>query len=131
MEEPTPGAERPEPHPEAAAAPDGPGGPEQPGSPDRPEQPDGPRQSGGPDEPGAAGPGPEQPAGPQPLGVAVTPTGHAEVDDRLARLGDVDHLAVGGHLPVYEDVHRGLRDTLASLDQQPGPRPGARNDIRS
>ncbi|WP_030266959.1 hypothetical protein [Streptomyces violens] len=106
MDEPNPGAEWPEPDPEAVAAPDEP-------------------PSDGPDVP------PEEPAGPRPLGVAVTPTGHPEVDGRLARLGDADHLAVGGHLAVYEDVHRGLRTTLASLDQQPGPRPGAQNDNRS
>ncbi|WP_052867606.1 hypothetical protein [Streptomyces niger] len=118
MHEPISGAERPEPQPdEPGAAP----------APDEPDQ-GGP---GRPDESGTAGPPPEQPAGPQPLGVPVTPTGHAEVDDRLARLADADHLAVSGHLPVYEDVHRGLRDTLASLDQQPGPRPAARNDLRS
>lgn len=56
-------------------------------------------------------------AGPRPLGLVTQPTGHAEVDDRLRRLADVDHLAVFGHLDVYEDVHRGLRSTLTALDQ--------------
>ncbi|MEU6118246.1 hypothetical protein ABZ840_27320 [Streptomyces sp. NPDC047117] len=154
MHEPTSGADRPEPHPEAAPVPDGPD-PDEPAGPGHSAERDlsaGPDLSAEPDlsgesghadehghsdeydhadEPGAAGPPPEEAAGPQPLGVPVTPTRHDEVDDRLARLGDVDHLAVGGHLPVYEDVHRGLRDTLASLDQQPGPRPAARNDLRS
>ncbi|WP_310728416.1 hypothetical protein [Streptomyces sp. N2A] len=60
-------------------------------------------------------------AGPEPLGVAVTPTGQAAVDAGLRRLADADHLPVGGHLKVYEDVHRGLRDVLAGLDQHPGP----------
>lgn len=108
MEEPTPGAEWPETDPEAVA-------------------PDESARTDAPDVP------PEEPAGPRPLDVAVTPTGHPEVDGRLARLGDADHLAVGGHLAVYEDVHRGLRTTLASLDQQqPGPRPAAAsNDNRS
>lgn len=92
--------------------------------------PDGPG-SGGPDgrdrsERGGAGPdGPERdgagPAGPQPLGVAVTPTGDAAVDAQLRRLADADHLAASGHLEVYEDVHRGLRDALAALDRRPGP----------
>ena len=54
--------------------------------------------------------------GPRPLGVGVTPTRHAPVDATLQRLTDADHLTVGAHLEVYEDVHRGLRDTLASLD---------------
>ncbi|MHB6906546.1 hypothetical protein [Streptomyces sp. DB-54] len=64
---------------------------------------------------------PAEPAGPRPLGVAVTPTGRAEVDAGLQRLAEADHLPVSGHLDMYEDVHRGLRDVLASLDQHPGP----------
>ncbi|UKY49357.1 hypothetical protein [Streptomyces inhibens] len=59
--------------------------------------------------------------GPQPLGVGVTPTGEAAVDAGLRRLADADHLPASGHLRVYEDVHRGLRDVLAGLDQHPGP----------
>ncbi|PJE94842.1 hypothetical protein CUT44_24400 [Streptomyces carminius] len=74
-------------------------------------------------EPGA---GPEPDGGPRPLGVGVTPTGHAAVDAGLRRLADADRLAVSDHLGVYEDVHRGLRDTLNALDQRPGPpAPGA------
>ncbi|MGW2959482.1 hypothetical protein ACWDGI_13470 [Streptomyces sp. NPDC001220] len=61
------------------------------------------------------------PAAPAPLNVPRTPTGDAEVDDRLDRLGDADHLATDGHLEVYEDVHRGLRDALTALDARPGP----------
>ncbi|MBM7170801.1 hypothetical protein JQK87_20865 [Streptomyces sp. G44] len=61
------------------------------------------------------------PAAPAPLGVERTPTGNAEVDACLARLGDADHLATDGHIEVYEDVHRGLRDALTALDQRPGP----------
>ncbi|MFF0629074.1 hypothetical protein [Streptomyces sp. NPDC004296] len=64
---------------------------------------------------------PAEPAGPRPLGVVVTPTGRAEVDAGLQRLAEADHLPVSGHLDMYEDVHRGLRDVLASLDQHPGP----------
>ncbi|WP_130799156.1 hypothetical protein [Streptomyces otsuchiensis] len=69
---------------------------------------------------GGAGPGDD---GPRPLGIGVHPTGHQAVDAALARLADADHLAVPGHLEVYEDVHRGLRDTLAALDRAPGPTP--------
>ncbi|MFK4069127.1 hypothetical protein [Streptomyces sp. NPDC029674] len=61
------------------------------------------------------------PAAPAPLGVERTPTGNAEVDASLARLGDADHLATDGHIEVYEDVHRGLRDALTALDARPGP----------
>jgi hypothetical protein len=63
--------------------------------------------------------------GPRPLGLHVEPTGHAPVDAQMRRLEDADHLAVSGHLEVYEDVHRGLRDTLTALDRPaPGPVPG-------
>ncbi|ARQ71455.1 hypothetical protein [Streptomyces marincola] len=61
----------------------------------------------------------EQDDGPRPLGIVVEPTGDAAVDARLARLADADGLAVAGHIEVYEDVHRGLRDTLAALDRPP------------
>ncbi|MEU7577355.1 hypothetical protein AB0B50_07110 [Streptomyces sp. NPDC041068] len=82
----------------------------------------------GPEEGEAAEPEPQvpdepsyDPAAPAPLGVERTPTGNAEVDAQLARLGDADHLATDGHIEVYEDVHRGLRDALTALDARPGP----------
>ncbi len=43
------------------------------------------------------------------------------MDARLARLADADHLTTDGHVEVYEDVHRGLRDALTALDARPGP----------
>ncbi|MER7406680.1 hypothetical protein ABT373_30485 [Streptomyces sp. NPDC000070] len=61
------------------------------------------------------------PASPAPLNVPRTPTGNADVDAALDRLGDADHLATDGHVEVYEDVHRGLRDALTALDARPGP----------
>ncbi|MFF2216104.1 hypothetical protein [Streptomyces antibioticus] len=61
------------------------------------------------------------PAAPAPLAVPRIPTGHAEVDAQLGRLADADHLATDGHVEVYEDVHRGLRDALTALDARPGP----------
>ncbi|MFI8168269.1 hypothetical protein ACIGAN_18145 [Streptomyces sp. NPDC085931] len=61
------------------------------------------------------------PAAPAPLNVPRTPTGDAGVDAALTRLGDADHLATDGHIEVYEDVHRGLRDALTALDVRPGP----------
>ncbi|WNM34224.1 hypothetical protein RKE30_29600 [Streptomyces sp. Li-HN-5-11] len=61
------------------------------------------------------------PAAPAPLHVPRTPTGNADVDAVLERLGDADHLATDGHVEVYEDVHRGLRDALTALDTRPGP----------
>jgi hypothetical protein len=61
------------------------------------------------------------PAAPAPLDVPRAPTGNAEVDAQLDRLADTDHLATDGHVEVYEDVHRGLRDALTALDARPGP----------
>ncbi|MFI6939656.1 hypothetical protein ACIBI4_10310 [Streptomyces sp. NPDC050418] len=74
-----------------------------------------------PEAPAAQAPDPDEP---RPLGVQITATGHPEVDVRLERLGDVDHLATDGHVEVYEDVHAGLRDTLTALDARQGPPPG-------
>ncbi|MET9394938.1 hypothetical protein ABZY20_31775 [Streptomyces sp. NPDC006624] len=69
-----------------------------------------------------AGPDPAyDPAAPAPLNVPRAPTGDADVDAALERLGDADHLATDGHMEVYEDVHRGLRDALTALDVRPGP----------
>ncbi|MFI1225465.1 MULTISPECIES: hypothetical protein [unclassified Streptomyces] len=65
-----------------------------------------------------------EPAAPAPLGVVRTPTGHAAVDARLERLADADHLPADGHIEVYEDVHRGLRSELTSLDDRPAAVPG-------
>jgi hypothetical protein len=64
--------------------------------------------------------GAEQGPAPAPLYVSRTPTGNADVDGRLERLADADHLATDGHLQVYEDVHRGLRDALTALDARLG-----------
>ncbi|MFE5262892.1 hypothetical protein [Streptomyces coelicoflavus] len=72
-------------------------------------------------EPGAQPDPGYEPAAPAPLDVPREPTGNAEVDARLARLADADHLATDGHVEVYEDVHRGLRDALTALDARPGP----------
>ncbi|WP_371550661.1 hypothetical protein OG266_35190 [Streptomyces sp. NBC_00554] len=58
---------------------------------------------------------------PAPLNVPRTPTGNADIDAQLDRLADADHLATEGHVEVYEDVHRGLRDALTALDARPGP----------
>ncbi|MEU4089783.1 hypothetical protein [Streptomyces aureus] len=67
------------------------------------------------------------PAAPAPLNVPRVPTGDADVDAGLERLADADDLATDGHLEVYEDVHRGLRDALTALDVRPGvPAPSGR-----
>ncbi|MEU0103056.1 hypothetical protein [Streptomyces sp. NPDC006267] len=95
-------------------------------TPDEPDPaPDGPAVDG----PGAGGPAVAvpsfEPAGPAPLGVVRTPTGHPAVDARLERLADADHLPADGHTEVYEDVHRGLRSELTSLDARPAAVPGS------
>ncbi|MGI5399920.1 hypothetical protein ACQEVG_10800 [Streptomyces sp. CA-135486] len=71
----------------------------------------------------APGPQAYEPAAPAPIGVPRVPTGNADVDARLERLADADHLPADGHLEVYEDVHRGLRDALTALDARPAPAP--------
>lgn len=63
------------------------------------------------------GAGPAAATGPEPLGVQVTPTGNAEVDALIGRLGDADDLPTERHAEVYEDVHGGLRAVLAALDE--------------
>src|SRR3954451_10938017 len=90
-------------------------GPELPGEPELRGEPEPPAEVELPDEPEY------DPAAPAPLNVGRTPTGNAEVEDLLDRLTDADHLATDGHVEVYEDVHRGLRDTLTALDARPGP----------
>ncbi|MFL4903259.1 hypothetical protein ACJ6WF_08760 [Streptomyces sp. MMS24-I2-30] len=81
-----------------------------------------------------AGPGLDrdpEPGAPAPLGVPRTPTGNAEVDGRLERLADADHLTTDGHIEVYEDVHGGLRDALTALDARPGPQAPAHHPAAS
>ncbi|CAM5256400.1 hypothetical protein [Streptomyces fumanus] len=69
----------------------------------------------------AGTPAEDGPAAPAPLDIPRTPTGDARVDALLERLGDAGHLPTEGHIEVYEDVHRGLRDALTALDARPGP----------
>ncbi|MFF6910024.1 hypothetical protein ACFY9Q_29250 [Streptomyces sp. NPDC012389] len=83
-----------------------------------PEEPDLPQDGPVADAPSS------EPAEPAPLGVERTPTGRAEVDALLERLADADHLPADGHTEVYEDVHRGLKDALTSLDARPAAAPG-------
>ncbi len=61
------------------------------------------------------------PAAPAPLNVPRTPTGNAEVDARSTGSPMPTTSPRTGHVEVYEDVHRGLRDALTALDARPGP----------
>jgi hypothetical protein len=76
----------------------------------------GPEPGPEPDPGPGAGTDPE----PEPLGVVLAETGNAEVDTAVERLRDADGLPVHGHIEVYEDVHRGLRDALTALDEYRG-----------
>ncbi|MFH9742744.1 hypothetical protein ACH4MA_34305 [Streptomyces roseolus] len=66
-------------------------------------------------------PAADGPAAAAPLGVGREPIGLPAVDALLERLAETDHLTADGHLAVYEDVHRGLRAELTSLDARPAP----------
>lgn len=43
-------------------------------------------------------------------------TGHADVDDALARLPELDTASTADHVAVFEDVHERLAHTLSELD---------------
>jgi hypothetical protein len=51
-----------------------------------------------------------EPGGPRPA------TGEARVDAALARLDELGGRPVTEHRPIFEDVHRRLRDVLGELD---------------
>ncbi|MDH6119009.1 hypothetical protein ABH930_002692 [Kitasatospora sp. GAS204A] len=53
---------------------------------------------------------------PEPLGVALDPTGHPEVDAALARLVELDGVPVTAHAGVYENVQQTLSTILTTLD---------------
>jgi hypothetical protein len=54
------------------------------------------------------------------------PTGEARVDEAMASLDELHRLPVTEHPPVFEQVHRRLREVLGELDPGPdGGRPAA------
>jgi len=65
-------------------------------------------------EPGEESPGPDA-AFPEPGGPRAA-TGEPRVDAALARLDELAGRPVTEHQPVFEDVHRRLRDVLGELD---------------
>src|SRR5215469_18781213 len=65
-------------------------------------------------ESGEASPGPDA-AFPEPNGPRAA-TGEPRVDAALARLDELAGRPVTEHQPVFEDVHRRLRDVLGELD---------------
>ena len=51
-------------------------------------------------------------------GAADLPeTGDPRVDEVLGKLAGIEHRPTGEHVAVYDEVHRGLQDALANLDQ--------------
>lgn len=53
--------------------------------------------------------------------MAVAATGEEQVDQALARLGELGPLPVAEHVEIFEDVDHRLRDVLASMDQDGPP----------
>lgn len=53
-----------------------------------------------------------------PADAAAGSTGDTRVDAALTRLGELDGLPVGEHVPVYDEVNRLLQDALADLDEE-------------
>ena len=71
-------------------------------------------------EPGEGLPEPEE-AFPEPGGPRAA-TGEPRVDAALARLDELAARPVTEHRPIFEDVHRRLRDVLGELDTcEPSP----------
>lgn len=50
-------------------------------------------------------------------GSGVPETGDPRVDEVLRGLAPLDSLPTSEHVGVYDEVHRGLQDALANLDQ--------------
>lgn len=63
-----------------------------------------------------------EPAGtfPEPGGPRAA-TGEPRVDAALARLDELPGCPVTEHRPIFEDVHRRLRDVLGELDTRQPP----------
>lgn len=45
------------------------------------------------------------------------PTGHPQVDQLLERLRELDEVPTADHVTIYDEIHRGLQDVLADLDE--------------
>lgn len=49
--------------------------------------------------------------------VEVPETGEPRVDEVLSTLAGIENRPTSEHVGVYDEVHRGLQDALANLDQ--------------
>jgi hypothetical protein len=47
----------------------------------------------------------------------VPDTGEPRVDEVLSKLAGIENRPTSEHVGVYDEVHRGLQDALANLDQ--------------
>jgi len=74
---------------------------------------------------------------PEPAGVFPEPgeprpaTGEPRVDAALARLDELAGRPVTEHRPIFEDVHRRLRDVLGELDTRQPPQAQDATDAAS
>jgi hypothetical protein len=74
---------------------------------------------------------------PEPAGTFAEPggpraaTGEPRVDAALARLDELAGRPVTEHRPIFEDVHRRLRDVLGELDTRQPPQAQDATDAAS
>jgi hypothetical protein len=80
-------------------------------------------------EPGEESPEPAE-AFPEPGGPRAA-TGEPRVDAALARLDQLAGRPVTEHRPIFEDVHRRLRDVLGELDTRQPPQAQDATDAAS
>jgi hypothetical protein len=80
-------------------------------------------------EPGEESPEPAE-AFPEPGGPRAA-TGEPRVDAALARLDELAGRPVTEHRPIFEDVHRRLRDVLGELDTRQPPQAQDATDAAS
>lgn len=59
----------------------------------------------------------EQQPDERPAGDAAVPTGEARVDEALATLDGLAGRPVSEQVAGYEEIHRALQDTLATVDE--------------
>jgi hypothetical protein len=80
-------------------------------------------------EPGEESPEPAE-AFPEPGGPRAA-TGEPRVDAALARLDELAGRPVTEHRPIFDDVHRRLRDVLGELDTRQPPQAQDATDAAS
>ena len=57
---------------------------------------------------------------PEQRAPAVVPTGHTEIDEALAALGQLAHRPVTEHVTTYDAIHHVVRTTLADAGRPEG-----------